>query len=130
MKEFETSLEAEFDMLYAFLNTEIPKLFNFANVAEEDFAVNPHIDDDPVASFLMTYDMFNSEIPRAIQKCLKGLQHDWLVIGSFKISDPISADGVITKSPAFKVTKNQIDGSLDINELRSVWMDRLAGSSR
>jgi len=119
------SLGQEFDSVYTFLAHDMPLLFNSHKAIEGSFVVNPNIDDEPIASFLMTYDEFNLDVPQAIQGHLQGLSHDWLVIGSFNITDPISADGLVTKSPAFRVTKHHIIGDTDMNALAVIWRGRL-----
>jgi hypothetical protein len=125
MKPKTVPIEQEFDALYGYLSNAVPLLFNSNEAKEGCFAVNPNIDDEPVASFLMTCDEFNLRIPQAIQAFLRGLSHNWLVIGNFNIADPISIDGLVTKSPAFRVTKDQISGDTDMDALVYFWKDRL-----
>lgn len=118
------TLEDEFLHLYRFLSSEAPNYF-VQSVGVGDFSVNPSVDDDPIASFLLNFDQFSELLPLAIQRYLRGLNFEWMVIASFNIKAPISEDGVITKSPNFIVKKNSISGFVSIDELKKIWGDRL-----
>jgi hypothetical protein len=112
-------LEREFDVLYHFLLERLPKSFNRAWVNNESFSVGVELDDEPVASFLMTYDQFNMDVPLAIQTFLKGLSFDWIVFGSFGIKTPFNPDGSMNWSPRFSVTRSDLTGEVDMQQLEA-----------
>jgi hypothetical protein len=118
------SLEDEFLLLYRFLVAEVPKYF-VESVGLGDYCVNPSVDDDPIASFLLNFDQFSDVIPFALKDYLNTLNFEWEVIASFNIKDPISEDGIITKSPNFVVTKSSIRGHVNMAELKQLWGERL-----
>jgi hypothetical protein len=121
------TLEDEFLHLYRFLSREAPNYF-VQSVGLGDFSVNPSIDDDPIASFLLNFDQFSELLPLAIQRYLRGLNFDWIVVASFNIKDPISEHGVITKSPNFIVKKNSISGFVNVDQLKKIWGNRLVSA--
>ena len=124
MRGNQQALEDEFSILYDFLSDELPGHFN-KGALRGDFCVNPNIDDEPVASMLMHVDQFNEEIPCVIQKFLSKLKFNWIVVGSFDIYDPISQDGIVTRSPSFLVDKSGSRGYLLKSELIKDWGSRL-----
>ena len=112
-------IEREFDDLHRFLSEQLPKQFNRDCVDDESFGVGEEVDDDLIASFLMTYDQFNQRVPLAIQTFLHSLRLEWTVYGSFGIKHPFNTDGTLNPSPRFTVTRSSISGEVDMRNLES-----------
>jgi hypothetical protein len=121
MMNFENKLEREFELVYRFLQNQLPMSFNSQDSSLDNIRVNEEIDDDPHASFLMTFDEFNSSIPKTIQAFLLNMDLKWIVTGSFDIRNPFDASGKVITGPSFQVSKSSVSGDLDLAKVISHW---------
>lgn len=118
--------EEEFQKLYAFLSTEVPKLFLINPNHPDAFGVGDGFDDGEFfASFLMPFDAYQPAIGAHISNFLQGLRYPWEVCGSFDLCEPFTSSGQINPSPRFWVSRSGVTGEVDPIKLITMYGSNL-----
>jgi hypothetical protein len=108
------SAEEEFQKLYGYLSTEVPKLFLINPNYADAFGVGEEFDDDEfLASFVMPFDAYQPAIGLHISMFLQGLRYPWTVCGSFDLHKPFMPSGKLSPAPRFWVSRSGVTGEVD-----------------
>lgn len=118
--------EEEFQKLYAFLETEIPKLFLVKPNHPGAFGVGEEFDDGEfIASFLMPFDAYSPAIASRISSFLQSLHYPWVVCGSFDLCEPFTSSGQVNTSPRFWISESGLTGEVNPTKLIAMYGSNL-----
>ena len=118
--------EEEFQKLYAFLGTEIPKLFLVKPNHPNASGVGEEFDDgDFIASFLMPFDAYAPAIASRISNFLQSLHYPWVVCGSFDLCEPFTSSGQVNPSPRFWISGSGLTGEVNPTKLIALYGSNL-----